>query len=272
MLVPDAPTVPPIASALWHGSGGDGPQVGDRWVCVATPVHLTAGMSRVTLAGDGVLTLTPSEAQALAADFNQVFAGAESRLVVARAAVLLCVLPPSQDIATHEPACVAGHDVFAFQPSGPDAPRLRRLMSEMEMWLFDHAVNRERAAAARPTVTGLWLWGGGSTSDAPPAVRGWTAGQDPLFAAFGDEPELPGGTESGVVVCSAPPGSSDWPEVERRWLAPAAAALDAGRIERLELSAAGHRVSVAGGPNFRFWRRPRPWWEAFELSEQNGIQ
>ena len=32
-------------------------------------------------------------------------------------------------------------------PRGPDAVRVRRLMSEMEMWLFDHAVNESRRAA-----------------------------------------------------------------------------------------------------------------------------
>jgi len=48
-------------------------------------------------------------------------------------------------------------------------------------------------------------------------------------------------------------------------LAPAAVALHAGRISRLDLSAGGRRFSVGRGPNLRFWRRPRPWWESFDV-------
>jgi hypothetical protein len=55
-------------------------------------------------------------------------------------------------------------------------------------------------------------------------------------------------------------------EVEQRWLAPTVAALKSGRIKRLELSTADRRISVAAGPTLRFWRRPRPWWESFEVT------
>jgi hypothetical protein len=335
LIAPGAP-LPSVAAALLHAGGEARPAPGS-WVCVATPVHFTAGMSSVTLPGDGVLRLRPGEAQALAADFLHVFGGAEVRLSVAlapsllgspapelaaglppspaaslepspapslsmspratlpvslppspsanlpasrsvnlpaggpasraasRSGELLCVFGQPMEVVTHDPEAMAGRDVFAFQPIGPDAPRLRRLMSELEMWLFDHEVNRARAATAQPSITGLWLWGGGPTNADVPAVQGWTAGDDPFFAAFGGEPEWPRAPGAGVVVCAEQPGSDDWIAAEQRWLAPAAAALRAGRIERLALSAGERCYSVTSGALLRFWRRPQPWWESFGI-------
>jgi hypothetical protein len=269
VIAPDETTMPPIAAAALRAAPPDG---SGAWVCIATPVHFSAGLSSVTLPHDGILELSPEEADTLAADFNRTFVGAGMRLSVNRSSVLLCVFDQMLEATTHDPEAMAGSDVFGFQPSGVDAPRLRRLMSEMEMWLFDHQVNRARAANARQPITGLWLWGGGAIGSFP-AVRGWTAGPDPFFAAFGDETRFPREADSGVVVCTDHPGSSTWPAVERRWIAPALAAMKSGRMKRLDLSAANRRFSVGRGPNWRFWRRPRPWWESFGMTdESNGIQ
>jgi hypothetical protein len=235
------------------------------WACVATPVHLTAGMSSVAMPEEGVLALDPGEAPALASDFDRVFADTGVRLTVAHGGILLCLFDRALEVATHDPERAAGHDVFGFQPAGADAPRLRRLMSEMEMWLFDHEVNRGRSARGQPAVTGLWLWGGGPTAKAP-AASIWAAGEDAFFRAFGDELGIPSsGARSGVVVCHDHPGSASWPTVEQRWLEPALTALRTGRLRRIYLSAARRRFSVAAGLRLRFWRRPRPWWESFEL-------
>ncbi|MDP8986627.1 MAG: hypothetical protein M3N97_16610, partial [Pseudomonadota bacterium] len=96
-----------------------------------------------------------------------------------------------------------------------------------------------------------------------PTVQGWTAGRDPLFAAFGEATQFPAAAGPGVAVCIDQPGSAGWADVEQRWLVPAVAALKSGRIRRLDLSAGDRRFSVGRGPNLLFWRRPRPWWESF---------
>ena len=263
VIAPGAQHLPSVAATIVHELGlePDHP----AWACLATPVHLMAGMRSVTMAADGILSLAQGEAAALSEDFNRVFGGAGVRLSVGRGALLLCLFEVRIDAITRDPEEAAGNDVFGFQPAGPDGARLRRLMSEMEMWLFDHPVNRARAAQERRPVTGLWLWGGGDTDEALPPVRGWCAGQDPFFAAFGNEPEYPRGAGSGVVVCAEQPGSDEWPAVERRWLVPAVADLRSGRLLRLELSAGERCFSVGKGPNLRFWRRPRPWWESYGM-------
>jgi hypothetical protein len=270
-IAPGEKTMPPIAAAALSASSGTPP---GAWGFIATPVYFSAGMTSVTMPRDGLVELRPEEAGALASDFNRTFVDAGMRLSVGRAAVLVCVFDQALEVTTHDPEDVAGHDVFGYQPAGADAPRLRRLMSEIEMWLFDHAVNRARTGDGRRPVTGLWLWGGGSTGSTMPSVQGWTAGTDPFFAAFGQAKRFPREAGPGVVVCTDQPGSNTWPDVEQQWLIPAVAALQSGRIKRLDLSAAERRFSIGKGAILRFWRRPRPWWESFDMkgSELHDIQ
>jgi hypothetical protein len=233
------------------------------WVCIATPVHLRAGMTSIMMSADSILRLEPQEALQFAGEFNREFAGAGLCLGVGREDVLLCVFDRVLEVRTHDPDGMTARDLFDVQPAGADGPRLRQAMSEIEMWLFDHAFNRARAARSCAPVTGLWLWGGGEPIAALPPVRGWTAGRDPFFAAFCRVPDWPADAAPGVIVCAEQPGTTDWAGVERRWLAPAAAALEAGRLRRLDLSAADRRCSVPKGPSWRFWRRARPWWEPY---------
>ncbi|MDP8986722.1 MAG: hypothetical protein M3N97_17110, partial [Pseudomonadota bacterium] len=186
VLAPHASSTPPIApTALATASSSVSPSNGapgtapEPWCCIATPVHLSAGMTSVTMPQDGLVELRAAEAKLLAEDFNRTFVGAGMRLVVGRAATLVCVFDRTLQVATHDPESMAGQDVFAFQPAGSDAPRLRRLMSEMEMWLFDHAVNRARTREGALPITGLWLWGGGAimaASTASTAGAGVRAG------------------------------------------------------------------------------------------------
>jgi len=264
-LASEVTSVPPIAAAALHASGG---VMAGKWVCVATPVHLLAGMASVTMPDDGILDVSRSDIEALAVDFNRTFGDRDVHLRVARSGVLLCAFDEALQVTTHDPEDIAGRDVFSFQAAGADARRLRRLMNEMEMWLFDHDVNRTRVAHALPPITSLWLWGGGVIPPAMPMVHGWTAGGDPLFASFSVETEFPRGTSCGVVVCKERPGSAAWLDMERRWLAPAMARLRSGRIDRLELSAGSRCFTIGKGYRRRFWRRSRPWWESFGVEDK----
>jgi hypothetical protein len=282
--------MPSIARAVL----ADDAAAGGAWVCLATPVHLVAGMSSVTLPEEGILALSLADAVALSSDFNREFQGGgvamvarepqtrdprtrdpqardpqtrepQTRETQTRETLLLCVFDRVLDVATQAPEAALGRDLFEYQASGPDASRLRRLMSEIEMWLFDHAVNRERASRSMLPITGMWLWGGGPTTAPLPALHGWVSGRDIFFSAFGDLATFPSQGGAGVVVSAERPGDAGWPEVESRWLIPAVAALRAGRIDRIELSAADRRLTVRKSFFWRWWRRPRPWWEVYEI-------
>jgi hypothetical protein len=235
----------------------------DRSVFVATPVHYVAEMSNVRLPADGILSLRQSEAEALAADFNRVWNDAGIRLIAGNSANLFCIVDRTISVLTRDPEDVLDRHIENELPKGADAPRLRRLMSEIEMWLFEHAVNRDRIAAGVPGVNALWLWGGGPALTSLPSVDGWTAGDDLFFKAFAARPDLPRDGASAVVVIAAQPGTDEWSAAESRWLDRSLADLRAGRIARLGLSAGNRCFNISARWRLRFWRRPRPWWDYF---------
>jgi len=258
LIAPDGVPPPSVATAALAPAAGRAP---GSWVLMATPVHMLAGMTSVGLAADGILELEPAEADALAADFSRVFGGGEVSLERGRDALLLCRFDAPLRATTSAPEAAAGRDIWAYLPRGEDAPRLQRLTSEIEMWLFDHAVNRRRRESERPVITGLWLWGEGAADVEPPSVHGWTAGEDPLFGSFARAARYPGASTSGVVAVPDWPGTPVWRDVEERWLAPALADLSAGRLQSIALSAQRRCVWLNARALRRFWRRARPWWE-----------
>ena len=263
ILAPELSSLPGVAADAWCAQQGG---AAGGTVFMATPVHYVAEMSNVRLPADGVLSLERPEAEKLAVDFNRVWGGAGIRLVLGSRADLFCVIDQSPAATTRDPADVLGRHIGNYLPTGEGAPILRQLMSEIEMWLFEHDVNKSRAAGAAPVVSGLWLWGGGAALPSLPRIQGWTAGDDPFFAAWaqgaGGSRDGGGGT-SGVAVIAAQPGTAAWRDMELNWLRPSLKALRLGRIERVDLSAGQRCFSVDASWRWRFWRRRRPWWESF---------
>jgi hypothetical protein len=255
VLAPQAATVPGLASAALCADCG---AVDAAWVCLATPVHYVAEMTSVRMSPDGILSLTPAAAGALAMHFNQVWNGSGIRLTAGGSGHLYCIFEQTLHVTTRDPQDVLDRHIEEYLPAGADAPRLRRLMSEIEMWLFEHEANAGRALSNLPRMSGLWLWGGGPPLASLPKTQGWAAGDDVFFSAFEGEE-----SHNGVIVASHAPGSDGWRDVESRWLEPAVAQLRAGILARLELSADDRCFTVSAHVLRRFWRRSKPWWEFF---------
>jgi hypothetical protein len=215
-------------------------------------------MNNVRLAPEGMPTLRPDEAEALALDFNRVWSDSGTRLLAGRSAVLYCIFDRALQVTTRDPEDAVGRHIEEYLPVGGGAPLLKQLMSEIEMWLFEHPVNGARAAQGLTPITGLWLWGGGTAITSLPTIQGFCAGNDVFFNAF--TRQAAGG---GVIVMPDVPGSDAWREAESRWLKPAVAQLREGVISRLDLSAGARCLSVSARALLRFWRRRKPWWEWF---------
>lgn len=241
-------------------------------------MRLVAGMSSVHLPADGLLEIDPSEADALASDFNRSFAGGGSRLVRGSGSSLFCVFDAPLTADMTPPDEALGSDVWAHQPRGQSSAELRRLGTEIEMWLFDHELNAARRARGLPLISALWLWGAGALGAPLPRVAGWAAGDDALFSAFDRRSQYPraagagaGGSDaskSGVVVMAAWPGTAAWQDSEHRWLMPALDDLKAGYLSGIEISAGDSSFSLSARGLRRFWRRSRPWWQSFGLTPE----
>lgn len=253
-----APNLAPLALLADVGP------VPGAWALLATPVHCAATMTSVRLSPAGILPLDAAAASALAGDFQRVFPHSPQRLIAGRSGALFTVFAAPLTVHTRDPSDALDQDVWDFLPSGADAAALRRLMSEIELWLFDHEINRARQARTLAPITGLWLWGGGAPLRALPALVGWTAGTDAFFGALPLHGAANRGTGSGVVVVADAPGTTGWREAEARWLRPALRDLAGRRIDAIELSAGERCFRVDPGWRWHVWRRTRPWWEWFE--------
>ncbi len=232
------------------------------YACVASPLHYVAGMTNVHLPPAGLLRLDAAEAAVLVQDFARVFADGGQRLIAGPDGSLCCLFDRPYDASTSDPESVIGCDIGMHLPSGPDGPRLRRLMSEIEMWLFEHPVNLARAGRPELPITGLWLWDGGPTLARLPPLPAWVVGRDALFSAWQRECAA-GERGSGLVVVGAAPGTAAWREFESGRLVRLLSELRSRRLRRLELSAGNRRYSLGPQWRWRFWRRPHPWWEFF---------
>ena len=250
--------LPAIAPAALRADGG---AADAAWACLATPVNYVAEMTSVHLSEDGILSMKPAAAATLAADFNRVWNGSGVRLLAGKSSSLYCIFDQLLNVTTRDPQDVLDRHIEEYLPTGADAPRLRQLMSELEMWLFEHGENSARAAAGLPRISGLWLWGGGAPLASLPRVQGWVAGDDVYFSALSAQRGET--SDNGVIVAAATPGSDEWHDIESRWLKPAAAQLRAGRLSRLEISAGDRCFGLTARAIRRFWRRSKPWWESF---------
>jgi hypothetical protein len=262
---PDLPAVAPAARGAAAGSDS----AGEGWVYLATPVEYVAEMARVRMSGS-LPSLSQPQAAALAGAFNALWTEGRVRMEAGRGAVLYCIFAEALPAATRDPSEVRGEAIETFLPGGGGAKTLRLLMSEIEMWLFDSALNRERVGAGLTPLASLWLWGGGparlsARQTAALETDAWHAGGDVLLSNLcAPAPVSWDHRRPGIVVVDGAPGSAAWEAFETRWMQPALRALRAGTLTRLEICGGQRRFSVSAGWRRRFWRRARAWWEYFE--------
>ena len=263
-----------------------------RPVWFATPVHLVAGLDTVRVHPTGVLQLDLDEQQALEQDFAVVFAGSGWSLrATGRRELLLAggTPQPSGAVRTYDPVLWLGTDPRAGLPAGPGVEGLRRLGSEMEMWLYEHQVNRQRLARRQLSANALWIWGGGAPAIAGPVraapdSTGAVAWAEDIFVdglarlgGYALEPlperwphaavaaRQPGTELLAVCRLGAAPDQRTLELLEQHWIAPAFEHWRGGGLQRATLLAGEHAVSLEGSALRTFWRsfrRTRPWWES----------
>lgn len=84
-----------------------------------------------------------------------------------------------------------GHDVSDYLPQGEGSEQYHRLLSELQMVLHEHDVNRAREEAGQRPVNSLWIWGGGVAPQ---------KGVRPIPPLFSEEPLFRGYWESCTGV------------------------------------------------------------------------
>jgi len=251
----DAPLAP-----LRLEMSGDDP--GDAyWLC-ADPVHMLAMLDHLRLGEGATLAIQPDEADALTASLNAHFAG-EIVFVPSHPARWHARFTRPIRAATAPLDTVAGESVLPHLPRGPEGARLRAILNEIQMLLFEHPVNQARAERGLPAVNSLWFWGGGQRPASVHASFDRVHADDVLSQALAhaagiESLPLPVPLDAGAIR----PGRSllvataldrparygpaeSWRETLRRidasLFAPLLALLRRGRIDRLRIDAPGPR-------------------------------
>jgi hypothetical protein len=256
-----------------------------RAVWLATPLHLTAGLTSVHFDRRSILRLARAESEALAVSFRDTFRGSGFELhPLASGELLLCGPAGSAPSRTTEPARMLLTSIDEALAVGAGAAALRRLGAEIEMWLHAHPINAQRADRGAPVIATLWLWGGGAPALAPPIPA-----RALLDVAFGSDAyvqglwRLAGGETrpmpvdfsavvrearaqralSVVEVAELLQSEPSWgladalAQIDRRLVSPALDALHRGELERLALLANDRCLAVRAADRWRLWRRKR---------------
>ena len=144
--------------------------VGQAWAIV-TPCHWAMGREHATLTDPAALNLPTAQSHALMAAMQPYFETEGITLHHHAPGHWLAEGEVFRRLPTASLDRVLGRNVDAWLPDSTTAPSLRRLQNEMQMLLYTHPLNDERAAARQMTVNSFWLSGTGALSAAAPPVN-----------------------------------------------------------------------------------------------------
>jgi len=245
---------------------GAGLQARGAYVLRADPVTLVAGRDDVMLAGR-VDDLESDEAASLVDTLNRHFAEdaiafhaprTDAWFVTARERVPVDTdaLRPNEAIGTH-------------LPRGAHGATWRRWLSEMQMLLHEHPVNRRREEDGRAQVTGIWMSAGGTLPSTSTTRRmaihaaasragdvatgiARAAGVPVTLPPVGFD-ALPRGADAMVVLANV----GDAQAIGHTWLSPALSALERGILEHLAVVAINGDARRYESARPSWWRRMR---------------
>ena len=142
----------------------------DGWAFI-TPCHWAMGREHATLTDPGMLALNEADSHTLKTVMQPYFA---------TEGITLHYLEPTRwlargDVFANLPTAsldrVLGRNVDRWLPA---SRQIKLLQNEMQMLLYTHAVNDERAAIGQRSVNSFWVSGSGALTGAaidPPAIH-----------------------------------------------------------------------------------------------------
>lgn len=156
-----------IPWAAWHRHRLGLPADGLGWAFI-TPCQWQVSTDHVTLRDPRALGLDEAASRALLAIVSPWFEEDGIRLHYDQPTRWLASSALFTDLATASLERVLLRDVRAWMPDTHKARTLHRLHSEMQMLLYTHAFNDERAARGLPLVNSFWVDGTGTLPERLP--------------------------------------------------------------------------------------------------------
>jgi hypothetical protein len=265
---------------------GDGGNVGEDYWLRADPVHLRVNRDRLILADSSALDLSLADANALTKTLNVYFSIDELAFYPFRPDRWYVRFASAPQLRTVVLAQAIGKSIDALLPAGGDGKRFVSLSNEAQMLLFEHPVNEARESAGLPIINSLWFWGGGylPASVRRPFARIWANEYLTRSVSLMSGTPIDTLPEAGTAWLSSPVATGEcamildqlrsaaqygdiyrWREalqqLERDWFMPLLAALQAGKLKRLSVTALGEgrlcNATVRRSDLWKFWRSAR---------------
>ena len=192
----------------------------------ADPVHLRPDVADLVLFDAMDAGVSSEEARALAETVNEALRPGGPLVHAAHPYRWYVALEAPARMATTPLSLAAGAGISAAMPRGPDAPRWRRWMNEVQMALHDCPVNAERERRGAAPINSVWPWGGGSlppASRAPASREGrslppLSGAPAPFVQAWSDDALVRGLAHHAGIECGALPGDGASPGDAGAWL------------------------------------------------------
>ena len=259
----------------------DGVEPGASYWLRADPVHLLLQRDQLLLQAD--VPLSAGEAAQLCASLNAHFDGHGLHFIAPHPQRWYLRTDAAPEMSTCPLAQVAGRNVHAHLPQGADALRWHGIFNEIQMCLFDHAVNQAREARGALPINSLWLWGGGRAVGELARPYASVCGDSDLASAFAQVAGIPGKVLPDDASVAGLDGDAlfvheglsralrhgdlhawrdELQRLEQGCVQPLLEALRGGRIARLTLDAvqagASRRFVLTRGAAWKLWLRRRP--------------
>ena len=140
----------------------DAPIGGSGWWLRADPVHLRPDIADLVLFDAVDVGVSNEEARVLAEIVNEALRPGGPLVHAAHPHRWYVALEAPARMATTPLSLAVGAGISVAMPRGPDAPRWRRWMNEVQMALHECPVNAERERRGTAPINSVWPWGGGS--------------------------------------------------------------------------------------------------------------
>ena len=239
--------------AAWEQQAADPAPQAAAWAWMS-PSHWRIGADTVHMTDPSELGLDEAQSRALLAILAPWFAEDGITLQFERADRWLASGAPLDGLRTASLDRVIGRDVRRWLPDAQTARTINRLHSEVQMLLYTHAFNDQRAARGQVPVNAFWLHGAGRLEAAVPVQP---------HPGHADHPEL-----AALRIAAL---QENWPAWGQAWQA-----LDAGLLRDLlaaHLRGEAVALTLCGERHALTWRPQRPgvWQKLLSVFKPKGL-
>ncbi|WP_394782274.1 hypothetical protein [Undibacterium sp.] len=201
-----------------------------------SPMHIHIARDHLVLTDQRRLDLSDAEARALFVSAQAMCEELGKTLMYGDARTWFLRADDWAGLQTATPDAACGHNIDIWMAKGGNELQWRKLQNEIQMLWFADKVNSEREMQGLKPVNSVWLWGG--SAQALPQENAYRANIESAAALAAGK---------GRILLDAllePALNEDWGAwldamhaLEAAWFAPAAAALQGGKLEQLTLNA-----------------------------------